>query len=548
MPGTPIISDTKVDLPPSRSQLRNLLSRLIPEVSQGNELFQAQLAGLTVSTDRAFAVVLIVEWLVGILLALLVSPFAWEGTQFSVHIHVWAAVLLGSLHIFPPLLLIWRAPGRPLTRHVVAVAQMLTAALFIHLTGGRIETHFMVFGSLAFLAFYRDWKVLVTATVVVAVDHLLRGLFFPQSVYGETATTMGVTAAVWRTLEHAWWVVFEDIFLLYAIFRGNQVQQTVASEKINEMGQYILKEKLGGGGMGEVYLAEHRLLKRPCAIKLVRPESAQDETMLARFEREVQTTAQLRHPNTVSIFDYGRLNDGTFFYVMEYLPGINLQQMVEKHGSLPPGRVVYILRQVCRALYEAHSIGYVHRDIKPDNILICCLGGQHDVAKLFDFGLVLTLGPGSMNELKLTQTGTYLGTPHYMSPEQVTGAATDHRSDLFSLGAVAYFLLMGKPPYEGDNPLSLLYARVKGSVNLSQVNHVGMPPDLAEVVRRCMTREPANRFADAKQVEKALAECACAQEWNEELATAWWQEKGVPVQTPTVPSEKEQDWLLSIGR
>jgi tRNA A-37 threonylcarbamoyl transferase component Bud32 len=546
MPQRTVSNDTAIDSPPTNSHLSFLLSRLIPQQSQGEALFQSQMARMAVSTDRIFAVVLILEGVVGIVLALVVSPLAWEGTQFAVHQHVLAAILLGGLHVTPALVMVWHHPGRTTTRHVVAIAVMLNAALYIHLTGGRIETHFMVFGTLAFLACYRDWKVLVTASVVVLVDHLLRGLFFPQSVYGEAAATMGTAAAIWRSLEHAWWVVFEVVFLIYATHRSNRVQQKVASEKIGEMGQYILKDKLGGGGMGEVYLAEHRLLKRPCALKLIRPDKAQDETTLARFEREVQTTAQLRHPNTISIFDYGRLDDGTFFYVMEYLPGLSLQQLVEQHGPMPPARVAYLLRQVCGALSEAHGIGLVHRDIKPDNILVCNLGGRHDVAKLFDFGLVISVATGSTNDMKLTQDGSYLGTPHYMSPEQVTGAPTDHRSDLFSLGAVAFFALTGKPPYEGDNPLSLLYARVSESVNISPLNRPDGGAELAEVVRRCMTRKPADRFADAKEVAKALAVSAAC--WTEDMAAAWWQGKSVAAPASTAAPSVPQDWLMSVGR
>src|SRR5262249_40385619 len=162
-------------------------------------------------------------------------------------------------------------------------------------------------------------------------------------------------------------------------------------------------------------------------------------------EREVRTTASLRHPNTVSVYDYGNLDDGTFFYVMEYLPGFSFQHLVEVHGPLPPGRAVYLLRQVCGALHEAHSIGLVHRDIKPDKVLACCLGGKHDVAKLFDFGLVQMMFAGPASS-RLTQTGSVVGTPDFMSPEQVAGQEIDHRSDVFSLGAVAYFILTGRLP------------------------------------------------------------------------------------------------------
>jgi tRNA A-37 threonylcarbamoyl transferase component Bud32 len=495
---------------------RSLLSRIVPKLSQVDDLYREQLAQTASMADRAFAVVLVLEWLVGIVLALVVTPLAWAGATATVHLHVWAALILGGAIALPPAAAAWLDPGRARVRHWIAAAQMLMTALYIHLTGGRIETHFMVFGSLAFLAVYRDWTVLATATVTVLIDHLLRGWLFPQSVYGVDSAT------IWRSIEHAWWVVFEDVFLILMIARANRVQRTVAAEKMGEMGQYLLKGKLGEGGMGEVFLAEHRLMKRLCAIKLIRPEKAQEAGMLARFEREVQTTAKLRHPHTVGIYDYGHMEDGTFFYVMEYLPGIRLQELVERSGRLPPGRVVFLLRQICGALHEAHAIGFVHRDIKPDNVLVCRLGGQHDVAKLFDFGLVRT-ADGSEMASRLTQAGSLLGTPYFMSPEQVTGEEVEQRSDLFSLGAVAYFLLTGKLPFEGQNAMAVMYARIKEPVRPPSAHGVEVPEDLEHVVLQCLALEKEKRVADAKALQKALAACRCAGEWDEERARDWWE-------------------------
>ena len=486
-------------------------------LSRSNDLFLEQLAVTATTVDRAFAVVLAIEWLVGVALALVISPLAWEGAKSAIHVHVWAALLLGGGIALPPAILAWLRSGQVWTRHLIAVSQMLMSALYIHLTGGRIETHFMIFGSLAFLAAYRDWEVLITASVVVWIDHLLRGLFFPRSVYGVDS------APIWRSIEHVWWVVFEDVFLILIILRSNRVQRTVALNKLGEMGQYMLKERLGGGGMGEVFLAEHRLLKRSCAIKLIRPEKAREAHTLDRFKREVQTTAMLRHPNTVAIYDYGDLEDGTFFYVMEHLPGLSLQQLVEEHGPVPPGRAIYLLRQVCGALCEAHSIGLVHRDVKPDNILVCCLGGQHDVAKLFDFGLVRTVEDEDPTS-RLTKVGSILGTPSYMSPEQVMGEPIDQRSDLFSLGVVAYFLLTGKLPFEGNNPLAVMYARLKESVQPPTLHRPNLPHDLERIVLQCLVRDAPMRFPDAKSLERAMAECPCAGDWNDEQARNWWNE------------------------
>jgi serine/threonine-protein kinase len=203
-----------------------------------------------------------------------------------------------------------------------------------------------------------------------------------------------------------------------AIFGSHRIH-TLQREALRaqQLGQYTLKNRLGAGGMGEVYLAEHALLRRPCAVKVIRPERAGDSDLLMRFEREVQATATLANWNTVQIYDYGRTDDGTFYYVMEYLPGLTLEQLVEKEGFLPAGRAVYLLRQVCSALAEAHAMGLVHRDIKPSNVLVCERGGSCDVAKVVDFGLVRTLGMTDGSD-KLTHEGRLVGTPAYMSPEK----------------------------------------------------------------------------------------------------------------------------------
>jgi eukaryotic-like serine/threonine-protein kinase len=231
---------------------------------------------------------------------------------------------------------------------------------------------------------------------------------------------------------------------------GTHVINTLRTEafEARQLGQYRLRQRIGTGGMGEVFLAEHQLLKRPCALKLIRPGSASDPRAMARFEREVRTTARLSHPNTVEVYDYGRTEDGTFYYVMEYLPGLSLAELVERHGPLPPERVIYLLRQACQALQEAHAAGLIHRDIKPANIFAAFRGGRHDVTKLLDFGLVKPFAEGPTSSVHLSQEGGITGSPLYMAPEQASGSRSpDPRSDLYSLGAVAYFLLTGRARY-----------------------------------------------------------------------------------------------------
>ena len=232
--------------------------------------------------------------------------------------------------------------------------------------------------------------------------------------------------------------------------------------KARQFGQYRLMERLGAGGMGEVYKAEHVLLKRPCAIKLIKAASETDATAIARFEKEVKTTAKLTHWNTIEIYDYGRTDDGTFYYVMELLPGMSLEELVEKHGPLPPERVVHLLRQICGALQEAHSVGLIHRDIKPANIFASQRGGVYDVAKLLDFGLVKE---GQEKPDAGAKYGSFSGTPLYMSPEQASAYEdVDGRADIYSLGAVAYYLLTGQTPFTSKNVLELLAAHRNSEV------------------------------------------------------------------------------------
>jgi serine/threonine-protein kinase len=289
-----------------------------------------------------------------------------------------------------------------------------------------------------------------------------------------------------------------------------------------QLGQYRLKRLLGAGGMGEVYLAEHQLLKRPCAVKLIRPSKSADPRALARFEREVRTTAGLTHWNTVEIFDFGRTDDGTFYYAMEYLPGMSLAELVERHGPLPAERAIRLLSQTCGALREAHSVGLIHRDIKPGNIFAAQRGGVYDVAKLLDFGLVKpAAGQESMD---LTQEGAITGSPLYMAPEQAMGESEpDARSDIYSLGAVAYYLLTGRPPFDGSKPLAVLFAHAHDAVVPPSQIRSDVPHDLEQVVLRCLAKRPEDRFADAGSMRQALLECAAAGQWTEERAEQWWQ-------------------------
>jgi serine/threonine-protein kinase len=298
-----------------------------------------------------------------------------------------------------------------------------------------------------------------------------------------------------------------------------------------QLGPYRLRQRIGAGAMGEVYLAEHQLLKRPCALKLIRPERVGDPRALARFEREVRLTATLSHPNTVEVYDYGRTSGGAYYYVMEYLPGLSLEELVERHGPLPPGRAVYLLRQVCQALREAHAVGLIHRDIKPSNVIAARRGGLDDVAKLLDFGLARPAAPAPAPDL--SAAGQILGTPLFMSPEQATGdRELDRRSDIYSLGAVAYYLLTGRPPFGGTGGLAVLIAHARDPVVPPSLILTGVPEDLERVVLRCLAKDAADRFADAESLERALGACACSGDWDQDRAARWWRDAGLVSATP----------------
>ncbi|MGI9471001.1 MAG: serine/threonine protein kinase [Rubripirellula sp.] len=304
---------------------------------------------------------------------------------------------------------------------------------------------------------------------------------------------------------------------------GTHVINSVRREafKAKQLGQYRLGEQLGSGGMGVVYRAEHVLLKRPCAIKLIRAENESDSRAIASFEKEVMATAKLTHWNTVEIFDYGHTDDGTFYYVMELLPGLSLDDLVQDQGPQEPARVVYLLRQLCDALDEAHSVGLIHRDLKPANIFVTHRGRQYDVAKLLDFGLVKEQRAPQGDDKKSNQTLS--GTPLYMSPEQATSYDdVDARSDIYSMGCVAYFALTGKPPFVGENVMQILVSHAREEVPPPSTLSPYINSDLEACIMRCLKKRPEERFQSVTELASALDACRCASQWNNHRATKWW--------------------------
>ena len=292
------------------------------------------------------------------------------------------------------------------------------------------------------------------------------------------------------------------------------------------VGSYRLIELLGSGGMGEVWLARHRLLARPAAVKIVREPAVgrgeEGPALRQRFAREAQATANLQSPHTVQLFDFGMTETGSFYYVMERLRGMDLQRMVERHGPLPPERAVFLLRQACRSLSEAHGLGLVHRDIKPANLFVCRLGSDYDFLKVLDFGVVSRQEREPMTPI--TVAGVVLGTPAFLAPELVSGQGSfDGRADIYALGCVAFWLLTGRPPFEAGDMMSLLMHHSKTTPSPpSAIAEEAIPADLDALVLECLSKEPFRRPASADLLGERLDTLSIASHWDQRHARAWW--------------------------
>jgi serine/threonine protein kinase len=302
----------------------------------------------------------------------------------------------------------------------------------------------------------------------------------------------------------------------------HRLRSEVAS--IQSLGQYQLERKLGEGTMGVVYQATHGMLKRPTAVKLLRPELGGHEE-IERFRREVQLTAKLTHPHTVKIYDYGRTPEGLFYYAMELLNGATLRDVVEATGPQPVRRVVRILRDVALALDEAHSLGLIHRDIKPGNIMLARQGGEHDVVKVLDFGLVKHVREAEDTER--TDTRVLRGTPYYMSPESIDDPQNvDARSDIYALGAVGYYLLAGRPVFEGESVFQVCAQHVQSApAPLSEVCSNPVPEALEELILACLAKSKSDRPSSAQALADALDQLDIPP-WTRVDAERWWERHG----------------------
>jgi eukaryotic-like serine/threonine-protein kinase len=291
---------------------------------------------------------------------------------------------------------------------------------------------------------------------------------------------------------------------------------------VSTIGPYTLKSLLGEGGFAHVYLATHALLKRPTAIKILKPEQI-NEKNLSRFEREVQLASGLSHPNTINIYDYGATDDGSFYYAMEYIKGLSLQELIELDGPQCPARAMWILEQICKSLREAHHKGLIHRDIKPQNIMLCRRGGEYDFVKVLDFGLARSM---ETEQNRVTETKLLIGTPHYIAPERIVDpTCMDPRSDIYSLGILGFFLLTGREPFEAQGSMDALAQTINGSARRpSEQTSSPIPPRLDQLIRDCHSRVITERPQTIEDVLDRLQEVELEVAWNAKSAAAWWAE------------------------
>jgi serine/threonine protein kinase len=294
-----------------------------------------------------------------------------------------------------------------------------------------------------------------------------------------------------------------------------------AELKLKQLGQYTLEEKIGEGGMGVVYRARHALMRRETAVKLLLPDRA-DETSIQRFEREVCLTCQLTHPNTIQVYDYGHTPEGTFYYAMEFLHGLNLHQLVARFGPQPEGRVIHLLAQICDSLAEAHGLGLVHRDIKPANVFLCERGGIPDCVKVLDFGLVREYG--GADGMHLTGDEGFVGTPLFMSPESIKDSArSDPRSDLYSVGALGYYLLTGKYVFDARSVVEIYeLQQTMPAIPLAQRTSNPVSPELEQAILRCLDKDREQRPQSAGELRALLLTSPHAADWTPEARAAWW--------------------------
>jgi serine/threonine-protein kinase len=489
----------------------------------------SDLLGLSAARLQALALLYaLVFFLAGIFPALILPN---DRARFLDNIVQWAPGVLGIVVGVALAAVIRRVPpARAMTLGLVfevVSSYAIAAAEFGDPSG--LEVHQGYLG----LSWVAVWVVLFTIVVPTSPRRaLLAAVASVSSVSVVIGTLMATGATALRVPPAMFFfgLVFPYLLVAGMAWVGARVVYHLGTEvrRARELGSYQLEEKLGEGGMGEVWRARHRMLARPAAIKLIRPSTrGVSDRAARRFEREAQVIARLRSPHTVELFDFGVAADGGFYYAMELLDGLDAESLLRRFGPLPPERVIFLLRQVCHSLSEAHATGLVHRDIKPANIFLCRYGEEFDFVKVLDFGIVRAARDASVSgNGSETREDRIEGTPAFMAPEQAMGDAVDRRADIYATGCLAYWLLTGELVFTAEHPIALL------------MRHANTPPEppsgrsarpipraLDELVLACLAKDPDQRPQSARELALRLAEVDGLQEWTQERAREWWAER-----------------------
>jgi len=368
----------------------------------------------------------------------------------------------------------------------------------------------------------RPWRAVTTALLSVSAVPITIG----------TMMAVGFTSFKPDPAQFFFWLVFPYLLVVVMAYVGARVVYALGTEvsRARELGSYRLVERLGQGGMGEVWRAKHSMLARPAAIKLIRPSliaggiPAVSDEMQRRFEREAQVIARLRSPHTVNLFDFGVAPDGAFYYVMELLEGLDAETLVRRHGPIPSDRAIHVLRQMCHSLSEAESCGLVHRDIKPANIFLCKYGEEFDFVKVLDFGIAKAAHDAPDAGMTLTRDLVVRGTPAFIAPEQALGGAgIDGRADIYATGCVAYWLLTGQLVFTADTPMGLLLHHAKTMPTPpSALTELPISAPLEQLVMSCLAKDPADRPQSARELSRRLAALEGSGDWTQDRARAWW--------------------------
>ena len=394
-----------------------------------------------------------------------------------------------------------------------------------------LEAHRGILG----LSWVAVWVVLFTVVIPTpprrALVAALASVSSVPVVISVVVIAFGNGSARISAVEYFFGLVFPYLLVVVMAYVGARVVYHLGTElkRARELGSYRLEEKLGEGGMGEVWRARHRLLARPAAIKLIRPTVAHDAgggvsvEAARRFEREAQVIARLRSPHTVDLFDFGVAEGGVFYYVMELLDGLDADTLIRRCGPIPPERAIFLLRQVCHSVSEAQSLGLVHRDIKPANVFLCRYGEEYDFVKVLDFGIVAAIRDSADGDAAHTAEQVLHGTPAFMAPEQAMGDRVDGRADIYAIGCLAYWLLTGQLVFTAENPMGLLVQHAQTSpIRPSARTSRPIPPALDDLVLCCLAKDPARRPQSAREMSDRLAAIEVADAWTQERAREWW--------------------------